>query len=221
MPYTQYTLAELRTRLADRWEHSPFWTEPDADQAINDALRSWNALTGYWRGRVIVRVPPGDAFAAIPSRLTQDVTVGYQGYPLVYTPLEGLNRCAPNWITDTTATGGGVPIRPLFWSRIGIGLLIVWPAPAAGGTFDVDGVVRTPALAGPEDYLNADSALVPVLLDEALSLAALKAGSAAVAATAPGHLAFLAEVAKRVPELRCLDTLPATDHDPRTGRAGG
>ena len=50
--YSYLTLAQAKTELAQRL-YDPtkqFWLDAELGIYINEALRTWNALTGYWRG---------------------------------------------------------------------------------------------------------------------------------------------------------------------------
>lgn len=54
MPYAYITLAQAQTELANRLDdyNSIFWTTPELTFYLQEALRTWQALTGAWRGRM-------------------------------------------------------------------------------------------------------------------------------------------------------------------------
>jgi hypothetical protein len=103
MPYTRITLATLRARLQDKWDTSPFWTTNDANQAINDALLVWNALTGYWKQRITVTEPANDPYVAIPGTMVQGCSVSIANHPLTKASIFALSQSRPNWRRETTA----------------------------------------------------------------------------------------------------------------------
>lgn len=188
MPYTQLTVATLQARLAARWEGTPFWTPTDALDALNEACRVWNALTGYWRRRIVVEGPPGDPFLPVPGTLTHAAALTWQGIPITGpVGLATLGKLAPRWRSDTTAQASD---PPQVWARVGLGLIVVWPAPIAGGSFEVDGIRQTPTLSAPTDTLDMEEALLELLLGEALHVASFTAGGALLQRTYPLHQAF-------------------------------
>ncbi len=70
MPYAAVTLATLRTRVQDRYTDDPFWTDQEATDAINEALRYFNRYTGYWRGSATALTGAGTPFLTVPATLT-------------------------------------------------------------------------------------------------------------------------------------------------------
>src|SRR5687768_16565531 len=82
MPYTSYTRAQLRAFLQQRYESTPFWTDADANLALNHALRVWNLLTSYWRRRVVLGNIPNDPLLPIPGTLVQQTAITWQGKPM-------------------------------------------------------------------------------------------------------------------------------------------
>lgn len=203
MPATAYTLAELRERLAARWEAAPYWTTSDADAALTEACRTWNALTGYWRRRIIAVAPPRDPFVPVSGTLVREAAVTYQGQPVVGpVSLARLGQLAPNWRRDLGATSAA----PRIWARVGLGALVVWPAPRTAGvgpvSYEIDGVRQTPSLIQPTDVLDADDALVDLLLGAALHYASFKAGGALLGRTIGGHQRLLQAALERVEALR-------------------
>ena len=80
-PYSYITFAQARQQLANRLYDSSkqFWSDPELGLYLKESLRTWNALTSYWRGDFI-----------FPS--TQNVT----WYDLTAVP----NTLRPLTITD-------------------------------------------------------------------------------------------------------------------------
>src|SRR5215831_546298 len=118
MPYQQYTWAQLRPRLTDRWEDVPFWTDPEALLAFNEALRVWNTLTGWWKRRVSLTTIASAYYYALPATLVYRMRVEVNGKALFNSSLSDLDNGRRHWMTETTTTGNGVPGRPSMWAPV-------------------------------------------------------------------------------------------------------
>jgi len=197
MPYTRVTRAELRAQLADKWESVPFWDDDDANHALNAALRLWNALTGYWRARIVVTGAPDDPLVFIPGTLVQRTTLTYQGRPMVQGSLHELSYLSPNWWHERTGDGGTVPTRPTIWAPIGLSLIAVWPATPGNAAYEVDGIRTTPVLLTDDQFVDLGDEEFSTLLGYALHVASFKAGAVLVERTRPYHVAFMAAAGKR------------------------
>lgn len=199
MPYTRITLAELLQQAADRFEEVPFYDDADLNRAINESLRLWNAITGYWRARIIATSAPSDPLLPIPGTLVQRTQLTYQGR--TFGPpvsLAELSYLQPNWWKERTDSGGSVPTRPTLWAPIGLSLVAIWPAPAGGnGNFDVDGIRQTPVLTADGDFVDIGDEEISILLGYAIHAASIKAGPVFVERTAKYRLQFLAAAALR------------------------
>lgn len=70
MAYTHINLTTFRAMLAARLDDAGmvFWTSAELDVYIVEVLRTWNALTGFWRERRIITLTAGDAFYDLPSQ---------------------------------------------------------------------------------------------------------------------------------------------------------
>ena len=69
MPTYPITLSTFYTDLAARL-YDPTnqqWTQPELLLYVQDAMRTWNALTGYWRGDFIFPAPAGPTWLVIPA----------------------------------------------------------------------------------------------------------------------------------------------------------
>ena len=194
MPYTQTTLAELQTHMAQRWDQVVFWTAEEARLALNEALREWNLLTGRWRTTVPLSIAAGDPEIPLPGAITYGMRVTTAtGAPLIPTSLLELDLGHPPWRLQTTATGGDVPLVPTLWAPVSLTRIAIWPtAPAAAPDFLLlDGVLRTPVLILPTDPVNLGEEIVDVVTDFALHVAAFKEAGDRWRATRPYFEAFL------------------------------
>lgn len=195
--YQRFTRAQLRTALRERTELTPFWTDDDANLALNQALRLWNALTGYWRKRIIAFSAGDTPMLPIPGTLVQRTSITYQGRPMVPTSLTALSDSTPNWWLHRINTGGTVPTRPLLWAPIGLSLVAIWPATLLLGSYDVDGIRDTPVLAADGDFVDIGDEELSILLGYGVHVLSLKGTGTILAATEPLRRAFLAEASKR------------------------
>jgi hypothetical protein len=64
MPYTHTSWAGVKSELARRLgdPNKVFWVDEELAGYLAEALRTWNALTGYWRTRHSFNTTPGQSF---------------------------------------------------------------------------------------------------------------------------------------------------------------
>lgn len=196
MPYTSTTRATLRVLLQQRYESSPFWTDTDANLAINQTLRTWNMLTGYWRHRIVVNNQPNDPLVAIPGTLVQQTAITWQGKHMTGVAAAELNFLTTDWwqarVGDT-----GVPRRPTFWAPVGLNLIAIYPASVVVGSLEIDGVRTTPVLSSDGEFVDIGSEEFDILTGYALHVCALKAGASFLDRTKPYLEAFIKAAVER------------------------
>lgn len=197
MAYQQVTLTTLLDRLADRYESVPFWVEAEAIRALNDSLRVWNAMTGFWRRPFLTITVPDDPYVPLEGTIVQPATVRWNNLPLDPASLADFDYTLPNWRKVTTATSGA-PTRPVYWARLSLTLIALYPADHAGrNALTVDGVRATPTLVDPTDYVNLGEEELGLLLGYAQHVLAFKVGGRTLTASYPQWLAFLQAGAQR------------------------
>jgi hypothetical protein len=202
VPYSTTTLATLRSRLQDRYDDVVFWTDQDALDAINEALRAFNAYTGYWRGSVDVLTTAGSPFVTVSASLTYRTRVFRTGRALTRKSIVEQFRGRRNWRTETTTTGGTIPTTIREWSPIGLQTIATWPTDTVGGTtLTIDAVKITPVLVADGDFIDLGEEEQGALLDEALYVLGFKQPSL-LAALQPRHLSFLQACATKSDRLR-------------------
>jgi hypothetical protein len=196
--FTTTTLAEIRIRLQDRWKNLPFWTDADATQGFNAAVRFWNLLTGQWKRTVLVPSDPANYLYTVPGTLTQAFRVSWNALPLTPGSIEGLNMGVPNWRMHTVATvrdtrsGEPVPVRPTIFAPVGLLSFAIWPRDvSAANSLTLDGVAATPILVNPGDSIDIGEEEEGPLLDETLHVMAFKIGGSLWLSTFPRHRRFL------------------------------
>jgi hypothetical protein len=192
MAYQRVTLAELRLSLQDMWENVPFWTQEDADAALNETLRWWNLFTGMWKRTELLQLFQGEHFYDLSSTLIMPANVRFQGYPLALTSVPDLDTGRPNWQAEDTAEPG-CPPRPASWAPHGMQTIVVWPAlgPLEVGSLEIDGVRNTPVLVNDADFVDLGQDELSPLLGEALFLAAFKEGGPRWQQTMAYHKGFI------------------------------
>lgn len=198
--YTQVTLSQMQTLLANRVEQVPWWTPEEARRAINEGLHLWSAATGFWRTVVSIPTVPSDPYVALPGTLVQGTRVTWNGLPLEPVTLQDLSWSIRNWRGTTTATPGAPP-RPIYWAKASLTLLVIYPADAAisiagTNTLQVNGVRETPILVNPGDYVDLGQEQFDLLLAYAQHVLAFKVGGQTLVATYPGWLGFLKAAAE-------------------------
>lgn len=207
MVYHNVDLAALRTKLKARWEDVPFWTDAEANDAINEALHVWNTATGQWRKRIVITTTPNGPWIPLPSSVSLAAHVEFNGTPIDPTDLESMDMAHPFWEGDTTATSG-VPSTITKWMPVGLYLIAVWPADAVGGnSLAIDGVMATPTLQHDSDYLQLSENEVNVLLGYALHVVTFSAGAGMLAQTSQGLRDFLRAAEQQNTRLIATDLL--------------
>ena len=196
MPYTTTTRAQLRLLLQQRYESSPFWTDTDANLALNQALRTWNLLTSYWRRRLVVGNVPNDPLVPIPGTLAQQTAITWQGKPMTGVSVAELQMLTQDW-WQARAGMAGVPARPLFWAPVGLNLVAIYPASPVVGSLEVDGVRATPVLTADGDFVNIGSEELDTLTGYALHVCAIKAGASFLERTKPYLEQFIKAAVQR------------------------
>jgi hypothetical protein len=176
MPYTSITRAQLRVMLQERYTDDPFWTDTDANDALNEAMRYFNLFTGFWRGTSTANTSAGSPFVTVPgSVLTKATRVYVSGRALTRKSILEFYRGKIGWRTQTTASGSPVPTTIREWAPVGLGTIAVWPHTVAGGdTLSFDGVKLTPILTNDAAILDLGNEELSLVLDEALWVLSFK-----------------------------------------------
>lgn len=205
MPFQIVTLAALQASLATRYDGAAFWTTEEARLALNEALRFYNQLTGYWKRRVTLPTVAGQIWYTMPSTLVQNCRVELNERPLGLVSVPEMDLVYDGWEGQTTATGGSVPAEITYWMPYGLTLLAIWPADAVGGnSLGIDGVRHTPILAAPGDFLDLSQVQEDALLSYALHVLLLKLGGAVFTATLPLYRIFLKACAEQNDRLNAM-----------------
>lgn len=202
MTYTALTLATLRARLQDRYTGDPFWSNTEANDALNEALRYFNLFTGYWRGTATAATTAGSPFVTVPGSLTYRTRVTRVGKALTRKSIVELYRGTRNWRTQSTTSGSPVPSTIREWAPIGLGSIAIWPTDTAGGTtLTFEAVKITPILTADAQSLDLGNEELTLILSEALYILSFKRPSI-LEQMAPKHQIFLQGCLERNDQLR-------------------
>lgn len=198
MAYAVVSLSELRVRLRAKRDGILQWTVEEERLAINEALRTWNFLTGKWRRRAAQNTGNGTVEYALPSTMIYGMRVTVSGIPLTVTSLTELDLMRPDWRGETVASGGQVPTAPTLWAPQSLQRVVIWPAMASVvvNGFSADGVSATPVLVEDGDFIDLGQELLDVLLNFCLHLLAFKLGGPTWIATRPFYQQFLQAAAE-------------------------
>lgn len=197
MAYTTRTWPEIRQRLTERYEGVPFWEDAEALAAFNEGLRTFNLLAGYWHRSTTIPTVAGQYEYALPATLLFRTRLEILGQALSPSAYEDLTNGRYQWRTETTASGGDVPIRPMLWAPVSLQLIVIWPAHmTTGEEITVSGISSTPIISDSNNTIDLGDELFSVLLGYALHALAFKKGHAYFLSTLPFFTAFLEAAAE-------------------------
>ncbi len=195
MPYTQYTLAQLIDLFYQQvGGNRHFWTNDEVQRMLQHAFRTFNVLTGFWRGRVDMGLTvAGQHWYAVPSGLTYMLRVEVNQSPLGSSSLWDLDYGQPSWESET-CTAGTIPSA---WAPAGVNLFALWPASLAGGeSLVVEGVVPAPVL-DTGGFVDLGQDELEMILDYTEHLAQFKEGGQEFQASQALFQEFLKEAGGR------------------------
>lgn len=181
---TQYTLTQMQSKVYDRLQQSPFWTPAEVTKLINEALRTFSCLTGYWKKRITLTTLPTLPYYSLASAIAFGMRVEFNSQPLSQSSVTNWDKGYPEW--------EGQPSSPLEWAPLGLALIAIRPADAVGNnSLVLDGVANAPILAAPSDYIDIGSEELNALLKECQYLAVFKEGGAEFESALSLHQDFL------------------------------
>ena len=195
MAYQQITLAQLQAFFYEQvGGNQAFWRPAEVTTILQEALRVFNVLTGFWRGRISGGLTvAGAVYYAIPPGLSYPLRMQINGQQLESSSLWDLDYGRPGWETEVSIAGQ----LPNTFAPIGTNLYALWPASLAGGeAISIDGVVPAPLL-GAVGFINLGQDEVESILDYALHIAQFKEGGQEFDASQEYLKEFLKEAGER------------------------
>lgn len=180
----QYTLAQVQSKVYDRLQQSPFWTPAEVIGFINESLRLWSILTGYWKKRLPLTTQSTLPYYSLASYLTFGMRVEFNSVPLIQSSVTNWDKGYPEW--------EGNPSSPVEWAPIGLSLIAIRPADAIGNnSLVLDGVANAPVLVNAADFIDIGAEELNALLGYCQYLAAFKEGGQEFESAIPLYQAFL------------------------------
>lgn len=203
MAYRQFTLAQLQALFYQQVDgNQAFWRPTEVTAILQESLRVFNVLTGFWRGTV----PAGPAgltvadqhWYAVPAGISYILRVEVNGRPLTSSSLWDLDYGQPNWEEQSAQDGD----FPTLFAPAGVNLFAIWPASFAGGeTLSVEGVTAAPLLTS-VGFVDLGKDELETILDYAEHIAQFKEGGQEFDASQLLLQEFLKEAGERNAVLR-------------------
>lgn len=170
-PRQQYTLAQVQVMVYDRLQNSPFWSQAEITAYINESLRTWSSLTGYWKQRVTITTLPALPYYSLAGFLTSGMRVEWNSQPLMQATVMNWDKGYPRW--------EGQPSTPQEWAPIGISLIGLRPPDLVGNnSLVLDGLAVAPQLKLPSDFIDIGAEELNSLMDYCQYLGTFKEGGA-------------------------------------------
>lgn len=210
MAYSRVTLAQVKTRLRERQaEFDDFWTEPELEAAINEAVAVWQLLTGDYPDKDVldlttppstdIQTPTFTVPMATIMRVRCSKTAPYTtfGKALKGRSLFELDKGQYKWRAETTAD------CPDYWVPIGIDTLMVYPLPTVPTKLEILYLNGEPRLVNTTDYIQVGDEELVRIVDYAQWILSFKEGlKEAMENLDPFKKLFLMAAANRNERLR-------------------
>lgn len=202
MAYTQVNRAAyralLRNQLGSGGLASSFWRDDELNRIIQESLRFYNLLTGYWKTRAVLATTAATVWYTTPGVITSNMRVSFNGFPMRSASLYSMDFGRSGWESETTASGGDVPTRPKYFVIGALNKLAIWPADSPGAnSLVLDGIAVTPILTTDNSFIDIGQEDMNALLDLGQHLAAFKEGGKEFTASLESFKQFLAGAGER------------------------
>lgn len=190
--YARVTLTQIQGFLKERvGNNDVFWPTADATDAINHAIRIWQAMTGEWTASATLT---RNGTAVIPlSAGYAPFRVLWNGTPLTETTVQDLDFGVPTWQNSL-----GVPTM---WANVGATQVALYPTPSTNsGTAIV--LQADPVLAAGGDIIQVGDEELQKLLDYAHHYMTWKEGISEMEATKGALVGLIEAAGRRNAEIR-------------------
>jgi hypothetical protein len=142
MAYQYLTFAQLRTELLNRLEDYTgiYWVSAEANLYLQEALRTWQAMTRFWRDRMVFNTMAATAWydltaqnnTKIPYTLEDSDLLSVMLYHLIEPQLSGGSYLGSSMFTLADFTKAMERRRNQFLAETG--MVTAWNAPVPGPT---------------------------------------------------------------------------------------
>lgn len=190
-PYSSSSLATVLLRVRERLLYD-FWTDAELTLYIQEGLRIWNTLTGYYRERVPITFAATSTQYDVPTLITDGLTVlrlDTASAHLDGVALSEIGEFAPTY--QSTAAG-----TPLTWIPMGLNQIALYPQPAVAFDATVDYIRQAPVPLVASDNIQMGEEDLAALVDYATWAARLKEGGQELQDAMPLLQAFLRQAGK-------------------------
>jgi hypothetical protein len=202
MPYSVVTRAQfrqlVRNQLGGGGLSSSFWRDTEINFIIQEAMRFYNLLTGYWKTRAVIATTAATVWYATPGIITSNMRVSFNGFPIRGESMYAMDFARAGWESETTASGGDVPSRPKYFVIGALNKLAIWPADAVGAnSLVLDGIAVTPVMANDAATIDLGQEDMNGLLDLCQHIAAFKEGGKEFQSSMSSFKSFLEGAGER------------------------
>jgi hypothetical protein len=192
--YQRVTLNDIKSRLLERTGDT-FWTEQEFKDAINEAIRIWQVMTGDWTEFLSTVVSSGNTYN-VPRQICSLTRISINDVGLPMTALPEQDYGNPGW-QGTTGTAR-------YWAPSGVNLADIIPAPTSG-TISWQGLQEAPVLTTDSDFINIGDQELVAMLGYCLHYLSFKEGTTEAKATLPMLQEMLKAAGEANAELRATN----------------
>ncbi len=193
MAYTSTTRATLRGRVREQLIPT-FWEDAELNAHINEAIRVWNVLTGYFQDKTVSQIVTGNIdgqsittsiapdciaplrFVDQSSRITWDAIA-----------LNEISTLNVEWLNDIGT--------PAAWIPIGLDRFYIYP-PDTSQPIKIDYLALAIIPSIDADFIQVGEEDLPAIIDYIVFIAHIKEGGAELQTVIPLFQNFLRQVAK-------------------------
>lgn len=172
--YQQITLAQLQAYFYQQvGGNQSFWRPDEATRILQDSMRVFNVLTGFWRDRIDIGAAGATQhYYQTPAGMSYILRIEANGKPLASSSLWDLDYGQPNWEAETATSDDGIKA----WAPVGLNMFALWPASFQGNeSLVVEGVVSAPDITA-TPFVNLGQDELEMILDYAEHIAQFKEG---------------------------------------------
>ena len=191
IPYAGITLTTLLARIRERLL-ATFWTDAELTLYVQEGLRIWNTLTGYYRERADVTLAASQAHYTLAEEVEDAMAllrVDTASAHLDATSLQELGEFEPTY--QSTAAG-----TPTHWLPIGMNLFALYPQASGSFAVTLDYCRMAPVPVLGEDYIQLGGEDLVALIDYVTWMARFKEGGQELQDAMPLFQNFLRQAAK-------------------------